>query len=163
MKPGSCLVAVQDSGIGVDQENMGRTIEPFYTTKPEGMGMGLRISRSIIEAHGGRLWAALTPGQASPFNLLCRSAVEPQHREWISRDLLRPIKFAFANYGALLRLKCCCSSASPLRRAAIERLRGFRSRFHAQEQRAELTDLAGWFDEFIPIWLSRNTPVAWCG
>ena len=56
------LVAVQDSGIGVDQQNMERLFEPFYTTKPEGMGMGLRISRSIIEAHGGRLWATPNAG-----------------------------------------------------------------------------------------------------
>jgi signal transduction histidine kinase len=56
------LVAVQDSGIGLEQQNMGRLFEPFYTTKPERMGMGLRISRSIIEAHGGRLWVASNAG-----------------------------------------------------------------------------------------------------
>jgi C4-dicarboxylate-specific signal transduction histidine kinase len=61
-EPEEVLVAVQDSGIGVDQQNMARLFEPFYTTKPEGMGMGLRISRSIIEAHGGRLWAAPIAG-----------------------------------------------------------------------------------------------------
>jgi signal transduction histidine kinase len=59
---GEVLVAVQDSGIGVDQQNMGRLFEPFYTTKPEGMGLGSRISRSIIEAHGGRLWATPNAG-----------------------------------------------------------------------------------------------------
>jgi signal transduction histidine kinase len=65
------LVAVEDSGIGVDQHNMGRLFEPFFTTKPDGMGMGLRISRSIIEAHGGRLWAApnVGPGITVQFTL----------------------------------------------------------------------------------------------
>jgi C4-dicarboxylate-specific signal transduction histidine kinase len=58
---GEVLVAVQDWGIGVDQQNMGRLFEPFCTTKPEGMGLGLRISRSIIEAHG-RLWATPNAG-----------------------------------------------------------------------------------------------------
>ena len=50
------LVAVQDSGIGLDEQRLERVFEAFYTTKPEGLGMGLSISRSIIEAHGGRLW-----------------------------------------------------------------------------------------------------------
>ena len=51
------LVAVADSGPGLDEDDCNRVFEAFYTTKPEGMGLGLAICRSIIEAHGGRLWA----------------------------------------------------------------------------------------------------------
>jgi C4-dicarboxylate-specific signal transduction histidine kinase len=51
------LVSVQDSGSGLNQVEVGRLFEAFYTTKSHGLGMGLAISRSIIEAHGGRLWA----------------------------------------------------------------------------------------------------------
>ena len=51
------LVAVRDSGPGIDPEHIERVFEAFYTTKPSGMGMGLSICRSIIDAHGGRLWA----------------------------------------------------------------------------------------------------------
>jgi signal transduction histidine kinase len=51
------LVAVRDSGPGVDPTRMDRVFEPFYTTKSSGTGMGLAICRSIIVAHGGRLWA----------------------------------------------------------------------------------------------------------
>ena len=51
------LVSVQDRGVGVAQENLGRLLEAFYTTKREGLGMGLPISSSLIQAHGGRLWA----------------------------------------------------------------------------------------------------------
>jgi PAS domain S-box-containing protein len=50
------LVSVQDSGIGVDPDNLERIFESFFTTKRQGIGMGLSISRSIIESHGGRLW-----------------------------------------------------------------------------------------------------------
>lgn len=52
------LVAVRDSGPGIARENLDRVFEAFYTTKTSGMGMGLSICRSIIDAHGGRLWAA---------------------------------------------------------------------------------------------------------
>jgi C4-dicarboxylate-specific signal transduction histidine kinase len=51
------LVSVADSGPGLDLNNVDRLFDAFYTTKPQGLGMGLSISRSIIEAHSGRLWA----------------------------------------------------------------------------------------------------------
>jgi PAS domain S-box-containing protein len=54
-RPG-LLVTVQDAGVGVAEENLNRIFEGFYTTKVQGLGLGLSISRSIIEAHGGRLW-----------------------------------------------------------------------------------------------------------
>ena len=60
MHPEGVLVQVQDSGTGLSPECVNRIFEPFFTTKPEGVGMGLSISRSIIDAHGGRLW--VTPG-----------------------------------------------------------------------------------------------------
>jgi signal transduction histidine kinase len=54
---GGVIVGVRDSGPGLDSQSMDRLFEAFYTTKSSGMGMGLAICRSIIEAHGGRLWA----------------------------------------------------------------------------------------------------------
>jgi len=55
------LVTVADTGPGLSQASSARLFEAFYTTKPAGLGMGLSICRSIVEAHGGRLWA--TPNQ----------------------------------------------------------------------------------------------------
>jgi C4-dicarboxylate-specific signal transduction histidine kinase len=68
---GGVLVAVQDSGPGLNPESFDRLFDAFYTTKPGGMGMGLSICRSIVEAHGGRIWASRTagPGAAVQFAL----------------------------------------------------------------------------------------------
>ena len=60
-------VTVQDSGIGLDPKNMERIFDAFYTTKAEGMGMGLAISRSIVENHDGRLWAVPNDGPGATF------------------------------------------------------------------------------------------------
>ena len=69
--PGMVVVKIRDSGPGFDPSNTEQLFEPFYTTKSQGLGMGLSISRSIIEAHGGRLWAepAEENGAVFQFNL----------------------------------------------------------------------------------------------
>ena len=61
------LVAVQDSGVGLQSEGLDHLFKAFFTTKPKGMGMGLAISRSIIEAHGGKLWASPNDGPGATF------------------------------------------------------------------------------------------------
>jgi len=60
-------VSVSDSGSGLHEDSIDRIFDPFYSTKPQGMGMGLSISHSIIEVHGGRLWAANNPDRGATF------------------------------------------------------------------------------------------------
>jgi C4-dicarboxylate-specific signal transduction histidine kinase len=67
MDAGQVRFSLHDNGVGVGAEAMPRLFEPFFTTRTQGIGMGLAISRSIIEAHGGRLWAESTPNQGSTF------------------------------------------------------------------------------------------------
>jgi PAS domain S-box-containing protein len=64
---GQLLVSVSDCGIGFPGENLEHIFEAFYTTKPQGTGMGLSISRRIIESHGGRLWASANAGRGATF------------------------------------------------------------------------------------------------
>jgi signal transduction histidine kinase len=73
----AALLGVQDAGTGFKPEDKDRLFEAFYTTKPEGMGMGLAISRSIIESHGGRLWAEPNRGPGATFMFSLPAA--PEH------------------------------------------------------------------------------------
>src|ERR1700722_8708170 len=69
------LVAVHDSGPGIHPEHLERVFDTFYTTKSSGMGMGLSICRSIIDAHGGRLWAEPNEPRGAVFQFTLPSLV----------------------------------------------------------------------------------------
>jgi signal transduction histidine kinase len=68
IEAGQVQVTVEDSGTGLDPNTIERIFDPFYTTKPSGMGMGLSISRSILQNHGGRLWATPNDGPGTSFH-----------------------------------------------------------------------------------------------
>jgi signal transduction histidine kinase len=68
------LVAVRDSGPGIDSEHRERVFNAFYTTKSSGIGMGLSICRSIIDAHGGRLWAEANEPRGAVFQFTLPAA-----------------------------------------------------------------------------------------
>jgi len=74
VESGEIAVAVRDSGVGISVDQMGSLFEPFFTSKPGGMGMGLAISRSIIEAHGGKLWASSNPSGGATFQFTLPAA-----------------------------------------------------------------------------------------
>jgi signal transduction histidine kinase len=65
---GSLLVSVSDTGVGLLAKNSERIFDPFHTTKPQGTGMGLTITRSIIESYGGRVWASANDGAGATFS-----------------------------------------------------------------------------------------------
>jgi len=84
---GDVLVSVRDSGIGLGSE-ADRVFTPFFTTKANGMGMGLSISRSLIDDHGGRLWAAPNSPHGAVFSFTLPAAAGSPH-ESCSLPLLR--------------------------------------------------------------------------
>lgn len=89
------LVSVQDSGPGIEADRLDRLFDPFFTTKAEGLGMGLAISRSLIEAHGGKLWATSGNGRGATFlftlpNGNGESTRSPPHQVWRSGKGERP-------------------------------------------------------------------------
>jgi len=72
------LVTIQDSGTGLEPQNLDKIFDAFYTTKPAGLGLGLSVSRSIVQKHGGRLWAAANDGPGTTFHFtLPKSDEEP--------------------------------------------------------------------------------------
>jgi C4-dicarboxylate-specific signal transduction histidine kinase len=72
--PSQVVVSISDTGIGVREDPIDRLFEPFYTTKASGMGMGLSVSRSIVESHGGRLWASVNRGPGATFTFTLPAA-----------------------------------------------------------------------------------------
>jgi signal transduction histidine kinase len=70
---GNVMISIRDSGIGIDETIRERIFTPLFSTKPTGMGMGLSICRTIVEAHGGRLWASA----ATPYGTDFRFAIPP--------------------------------------------------------------------------------------
>src|SRR6201993_3574731 len=66
---GQLLISVSDTGVGLPAGKTDEIFDAFFTTKPQGSGMGLAISRSIIESHGGRLWASANDGRGATFQI----------------------------------------------------------------------------------------------
>ena len=73
---GGVLISVSDTGVGLPAEKADQIFNAFFTTKPQGSGMGLAISRSIIESHGGRLWAVTNDGRGATFHFTVPTAIE---------------------------------------------------------------------------------------
>jgi signal transduction histidine kinase len=73
---GQALISVADCGVGIAAENVEQLFNPFFTTKSGGMGMGLSICRSIMEAHGGRLWATASVPHGSMFQFTLPASTE---------------------------------------------------------------------------------------
>jgi signal transduction histidine kinase len=70
------MVSIKDTGVGIPPQQADQIFNAFFTTKPHGTGMGLRISRSIVESHGGRLWAASNSPHGASFHLTLPTRVE---------------------------------------------------------------------------------------
>jgi signal transduction histidine kinase len=72
------LALVSDTGVGLPNQQADQIFDAFFTTKPHGTGMGLRICRSIVESHGGRLWATANTGPGATFHFTLPAKIEAQ-------------------------------------------------------------------------------------
>jgi signal transduction histidine kinase len=75
---GRLFVSISDTGIGLPAGSAEQIFEPFHTTKPQGTGMGLTITRSIVEAYGGRVWATANQGMGATFHFILPCGAEGQ-------------------------------------------------------------------------------------
>ena len=83
---GDVEIAVADTGGGIDAADMLRLFDSFFTTKKDGMGLGLALCRSIVQAHGGRIWAENNPGGGATFRFVLPVDAEQRVREVSSRS-----------------------------------------------------------------------------
>ena len=81
--PDHILVAVEDTGTGIEPQNADRLFSAFFTTKPDGLGIGLSICRSIVEQHGGDIWGLRIPAWAARFSLRCARVGRRHRSPWV--------------------------------------------------------------------------------
>jgi C4-dicarboxylate-specific signal transduction histidine kinase len=90
--PETVTVSVSDTGPGIEQVNRERLFQPFFTTKRDGLGLGLSICRSIIEEHGGRIWGENHPGGGATFSISLQT--------WKEESVRAPVKRPWQKHGA---------------------------------------------------------------
>jgi signal transduction histidine kinase len=86
LQDGQLQFSISDTGVGLPMEKMDQIFSAFFTTKPQGSGMGLSISRSIVESHGGRLWATANDGRGATFHFTLSTAAEILQEPATERD-----------------------------------------------------------------------------